>query len=117
MGASAVGSSWRRIFWGVVLAMLAAMWLVGAVRPSPDENRYLFAVLAIFATVGSSFCLFSNAAGRFWQAIGVGISWLYWLVMAGLIGAGIVSFIFGAPIPAVIIAGALIITAAIKQSQ
>ena len=111
------GPSWRLIFWGVVLALLAAMWIVGAVRPSSNENPYLFALLAICAAVGSSFCLFPNTAGRFWHAIGVGFSWLYWLFIAGLVGAGIVSFIFGAPVPAAIIVGALIIAAAIKQSQ
>jgi len=111
------GPSWRRTFWGVILALLAATWIVGVVNPSLDDNRYLFALLAICATVGSSFCLFPKASESFWHAIGVGVSWLYYMFMGGLIIAGVVSFIAGAPIPAAIIAGALIIATAITQSQ
>ncbi len=117
MGAPETGPPWRRLSWGVLLALLAAMWIAGAVRPSPDENRYLFALLAICAVTGSGLCLFPKASERFWRAIGVGVSWLYYLFVAGLIIAGIVSIFAGAPIPAAIIVGALIIAAAIKQTS
>ncbi len=109
-------TSWRLICWGVVLALLASMWIYGAVNPSPGENRYLFAVLAIFAAIGSVVILLDGAP-KFMHSVGVGFSWLFWLIMAGLVGAAIVSFIAGAPIPAAIIVGALIIAAAIKQSE
>ena len=108
---------WRRIFWGVVLVLLAAMWGLGAFDPGPDEPRYLFALLAVCAALGSGALLFPKANKRLSHAIGVGVSWLYWLSMAALIGAGVVSFMFGAPIPAAIIVGALIIAASIRQPQ
>ncbi len=110
------GPSRRLIFWGVVLALLASMWIYGAVNPSPGENRYLFAVLGIFAAFGSA-VIFVAGAPKFMHGVGVGFSWLFWLFIGGLVVAGIVSFIFGAPIPAAIIVGALIIAAAIKQTQ
>ena len=107
----------QRVPWGIVLALLAAMWGYGAFNPSPDEPRYLFALLAVCAAFGSGALLLPKANMRMWHAIGVGMKWLYWLSMAALIGAGVVSFMFGAPIPAAIIIGALIIAAAIRQPQ
>ena len=116
-GPKKIGSVERSIFWGVVLALLAVMWLVGAYNPSPDENYLLFALLGIFATVGSGFCFFPKISERFWKTIGISLNWLFWISVAGLLGAAIISFIAGAPIPAAIIIGSIIIAGAINQSQ
>lgn len=106
-----------RTMWGVTLAVLAAMWIAGAVSPSPNDKPYLFAVIGISATVGSGFCLFPKASERFWKAIGIGIKWTWILGMIGAAVAGIISIVAGAPIPAAIIFGALIIATAIRQSE
>ena len=108
---------WKRIFWGITLALLAAMWIYGAIYPSHGESQFLFGLLAVCAIVGSSFCLFPKLSMQACQGIGVGLKWTYWLGITVLVGAGIVSFINGAPIPAAIIIGALIIAVAISQSQ
>ncbi len=116
-GPKKIGIAERSIFWGVILALLAAMWLVGAYNPSPDENYLLFALLGIFAAVGSGFCFFPKISERFLKAIGIGLNWLFWIGVVGLLGAAIISFIAGAPIPAAIIIGSIIIAGAINQSQ
>ena len=107
----------KQIFWGIVLGLLAVMWIYGAIYPSPRESPLLFGILGLCATIASSFTLFPKLSLKFFQGLGVGLKWLYFLGMGILVIAGIISFINGAPIPAAIIVGAIIIALAISQSH
>ncbi len=107
----------KQIFWGLVLGLLAAMWIYGAIYPSPGESPLLFGILGLCATIASSFTLYPKSSLKFFQGLGVGLKWLYFLGMGILVIAGIISLINGAPIPAAIIVGAIIIALAISQSR
>ena len=123
-----IQQSRRRVSWGVVLALVAAAYFFAAARPSPDENPYLFILVAICATLGSYACLFPKAAKRLWNTtikllqrpLGVirsAFIGLFWLTFAALALWGIITVFAVAPIPASIIIGALIIAAAIAIKQ
>ena len=107
----------KSVFWGIILGVLGASWLYGAIYPSPGESRLLFSILGIGGLVGSGFCLSPKLTTKLFNWIGLGIKWAYILGVVILIIAGIVSIFVGAPIPAAIIVGSLIIASAISQQE
>ena len=111
--APAIRLSIRRVAWGAVLALVAAVYFYSAVRPTGNDNPYLFGLIAIGATVGSFACLFPNAV----KGIGRVMQIAFWVLMAGLALWGIIAAFSSGPIPTSIIIGALIIASAIAHTN